>query len=123
MIRIAFIIFVVLHGLIHLMGFVKAFNFAEISELNLPISKFMGIVWLSACLMFLGAMIQFYLEQDYWWLTSIIAIVLSQGLIFFSWQDAKFGTIANVIILIITVLTLSGIIANETSFAGADSAN
>jgi hypothetical protein len=37
--KTAIIVIILLHGLIHLMGFVKSFGLADISELTLPISS------------------------------------------------------------------------------------
>src|SRR5229473_2026019 len=39
------------HGLIHLMGFAKAFGYADLPQLTQPISRAWGVVWLvAACL-------------------------------------------------------------------------
>ena len=46
--RIVFLIIVVFHGLIHVLGFAKAMGFKEVKELTLPISIPIGFVWLSA---------------------------------------------------------------------------
>ena len=46
MIRMAFSAIIGLHGLIHLLGFVKAFDLGEIRELTQPVSRTMGILWL-----------------------------------------------------------------------------
>lgn len=35
---------ILLHGLIHLMGFAKAFNYAAVSQLTQPISKSAGVL-------------------------------------------------------------------------------
>lgn len=99
-----FIILILLHGLIHLMGFVKAFGLAEISELTLPVSSKWGALWLAACLIFITSGIQYFCSSDLWWITGIIGVILSQVLIIAFWQDARFGTIPNLIILgVITV--------------------
>ncbi len=37
-----------LHGLIHAMGFAKAFGLAELPQLVQPISRAMGVAWLLA---------------------------------------------------------------------------
>ena len=42
-----FCILILLHGLIHLMGFLKAFQITEMNQLQTPISKPMGILWLN----------------------------------------------------------------------------
>jgi hypothetical protein len=102
---IAFLIIV--HGLIHLMGFAKAFQYAEMQQLTIAISKPVGLMWLIVTLLFVTSVILFLLEKEYWVIFSIAAVVISQLLIILSWQDAKFGTIANVIILIASIIGYS----------------
>jgi len=53
--RIVLAVLLVTHGLIHLMGLLKAFRFAELPQLTIPISKPLGVVWLVATLALLGA--------------------------------------------------------------------
>lgn len=98
--RYFFAFILLIHGLIHLMGFVKAFKYAEISQLTQPISKGAGLIWLLAGLLFLTTTLLFLLQKEAWWMVAVLAVVVSQGLLFTSWQDAKFGTIANVIALL-----------------------
>jgi len=98
------IILIVIHGLIHLLGFTKAYNLAAVEQLTLPISKTGGVLWLFATLLFLATALLFFIDKDFWWIPAVLAIVLSQYLIFSSWQDAKFGTIANVIILLAAIV-------------------
>jgi hypothetical protein len=92
------------HGLVHLIGFAKGFGYAEMSQLTQSISKSQGMLWLIATLLFLTTITIFLLRRDWWWLFGIVAILASQYLIFTTWQDAKFGTIANVIILIAVII-------------------
>ncbi|MCB9266949.1 MAG: hypothetical protein H6558_18115 [Lewinellaceae bacterium] len=109
MLRYLFAFIVFLHGLIHLLGFVKAFHLSEVSQLTQEISRPAGLLWLAAAILFLatGA---FYLSgnERLWPLLAFVAIVLSQVLIFLTWQDAKFGTIANVIILLVAIPAYAG---------------
>lgn len=93
----AFIILV--HGLIHAMGLVKAFGFAELSQLTQPISRPVGILWLVAGLMTLATVVALFLWPRGYWVLGAAAVVLSQVVILSSWHDAKFGTIANVLLL------------------------
>ena len=102
--RIAFFIFVIIHGLIHMFGFVKAFGISAVEQLTQTISKPFGIVWLLAFILFVITAILFAFKSSYWWLFGFIAVVISQVLILFFWHDAKFGTIANVIILIAVII-------------------
>ncbi|MBK8920480.1 MAG: hypothetical protein IPM81_03085 [Saprospirales bacterium] len=90
---LGFILFI--HGLIHLMGFAKAFKYAEISQLSLPIPRPAGTLWLLSAALFVFAAGLFLFKKESWWMVGLPAIALSQLLIFRYWQDAKFGTIAN----------------------------
>lgn len=104
MIRILFAFVVLIHGAIHLLGFVKAFNLAEVNQLTQSISKPAGLAWLFSALLFVVSAAVFLLNKEWWWIIAAPAIILSQLLIILSWQDAKFGTIANAIILVVTVI-------------------
>jgi hypothetical protein len=103
MLKIVFILVIAIHGLIHLLGFVKAFDMANITELSLPISKPMGMAWLVASVLFLTSAVLYIMSYRIWPFIAISAVILSQIIIFTAWGDAKFGTIANVIILLVAL--------------------
>ena len=105
MLRIFFLIILLLHGVIHFMGFAKAFNYGNITQLTKEISKPSGVLWLLTAFLFIAATILFLLKKDAWLFFGLTAFVISQILIFTVWQDAKFGTIANIIILVVAVLS------------------
>jgi len=88
-----------LHGSIHLMGFVKAFGLAPIEQLSNSISEFAGVGWLLAFLFFFVAGIALVARTDQWYIFALVAVLLSTALIVNNWGDAKFGSIANVIVL------------------------
>jgi hypothetical protein len=46
-----------------------------------------------------------FLNYKYAWLIGLIAVILSQVLILFFWKDAKFGTIPNIIILAVSIVS------------------
>ena len=100
MIKVIFASVIIIHGLIHLMGFVKAFRLAEINQLTQTIHKPIGFLWLISSLLFITAAAIFLLKKDWWWMIAAPVLVLSQVLIIMYWQDAKYGTIVNMIILI-----------------------
>ncbi len=93
--RALFLIIVILHGLIHLLGFVKGVGFKEVKELTLFVSKPMGFVWLTASVLFLIYGIMYIANSKYAWLIGLMAVVISQILVIMFWKDAKFGTIPN----------------------------
>lgn len=115
MLKIFLLIVLFIHGLIHILGFLKAFQFVEINQLTQNISKPMGIFWLAAVILFLAAAIQIISNQDLWWITALAAVILSQILLILFWQDAKFGTIANIIVLL-SVITGYGFWSFEKNF-------
>lgn len=102
--RITFILILVFHGLIHLFGFSKAFGIYEFREITSDISKQMGILWLLTAIIFIVTLILYAAKFNFWWLFALIAIILSQILIIYFWKDAKYGTIANLIILFVSII-------------------
>jgi hypothetical protein len=98
--RYALVAIIVLHGLIHLMGFAKAFGYAELPELKLAISRPVGLLWLLGAVAVTTAGVFVLLKVDTWWWVGAPAVALSELLIVLSWRDAKFGTLANLIILV-----------------------
>jgi hypothetical protein len=104
MLKTIFIFITLIHGLIHFMGFSKAFGYGNITQLTKEITKPMGLVWLATGLLFIICIALYFLKKDSWVYFALIAVVLSQILISSSWQDAKFGTIANVIVLIVAII-------------------
>ncbi len=103
--KIVFFTIVLLHGLIHLLGFVKGFELQEVKELTLLISKPLGVVWLVATILFLTYGLLYLLNLKYSWLIGLVAVLVSQVIIFLFWKDAKYGTIPNIIILAVSIVS------------------
>jgi len=109
MLRIALGVIVIIHALLHLMGFAKAFNLAKLKELSHPpilaLSeaqlKLTGVLWLVACLLLVWASVAFMLKGDVWLWPGMAGIILSQLLVILHWHDTKGGTVANLIMLLI----------------------
>lgn len=93
-----------LHGFIHLLGFAKAFQLGNVTQLTKDISKPTGIAWLVTAILFTLVTALQFTHNKVWPVLCIITVVLSQVLIITSWSDAKFGTIANCIILVFALL-------------------
>lgn len=96
--RWVFTVVMLAHGAIHLMGFTKAFGWAELPQLTQPISRAMGTAWLLAALMFAGTAVLYVGGSRVWWALGLAAVVLSQAVILTAWADARFGTLANLLI-------------------------
>lgn len=89
-----------MHSIIHLVGFIKSFDLIELSHLTKTISKPLGILWLSTALLFFICLYAVWMGHLWWWMVAIVAAILSQILILQDWNEANYGTIANVIILV-----------------------
>ncbi len=94
-----------IHGAIHLLGFLKAFGWAESAQLNAEISKPLGIIWLLVFLMFLISGLQLLWHVDWWFFLAIIAVLLSSFLLVSYWADAKYGMVPNLIIMVIVAVS------------------
>lgn len=95
------------HGVIHFMGFAKAFGLAELPQLTATLSRQVGMLWLGAGVAHLTAAALLVGAPRVWWAAALVAVVLSQGAILTAWGDAGFGTIANVVILLAAVYGLA----------------
>lgn len=90
----------ILHGAIHVMGFVKSRDPAALSSLVLPVGKAWGVLWLVAAVVLVATSVLSLVEWRFWWVPAVLGVVLSQIAIVAFWRDAKFGTIANVVLLL-----------------------
>jgi hypothetical protein len=93
--KIALMLVFVMHALIHGLGFAKAFQWLSLPQLTLPISRFMGVIWLLTALALLVSGILMLADLRYWWALAGIALASSQFLIIQNWSAARYGTIVN----------------------------
>lgn len=106
--RIFLTLLLALHGLIHLLGALKWLGMARVSQLsgrtliNLSSTgeRVLGALWLLTCLLLLLAAALQMTRIDSWWVVALSGVLLSQGLIVVAWQDAKFGSLANLMLLL-----------------------
>ncbi|BAS26145.1 hypothetical protein [Limnochorda pilosa] len=112
-------IVVVLHGLIHLMGFVAYWPLAAVADLPYKTTlaggrwdvgplgmRVFSVLWLAAALGFLAAAIGLVTGQDWWRPALVSTVVLSTGLIALDWASAFRGAIVNAVIVAFLILTL-----------------
>ena len=97
--KILFATLLILHSIIHLLGFIKAFRPQYISQLSRNISRPEGGVWALAFILLLAGGILYLQNNELWPAVTIGGVILSQVLITLNWEDARFGTFANLIIL------------------------
>lgn len=103
--RLALTLLLLLHGLLHLLGVVKGFGWAELPALTVPISRTGGLLWGLAGGLLLGAAGLLLRAPQGWWPLGLVAVVLSQLVLLGSWADARWGTLPNVLIALAALLT------------------
>ncbi|KUO63831.1 MAG: hypothetical protein APF84_14510 [Gracilibacter sp. BRH_c7a] len=99
---------IVIHGLIHIMGGVNELGITKIQELSgrtlftIPsnLQMVLGVLWLVAVVLFFIAAFGLVTNQQWWRSAVLIAVTVSQILVIIWWPDAKFGTIANGLIIL-----------------------
>ena len=100
---VALAVVLILHGLVHLLGFAKAFRLAELSALTQPIPPSVGLFWLVAALLFEAAAASLLLWPRAWWVIATVAILVSTAVIVPSWSDARVGAAVNLVLLVAVV--------------------
>jgi hypothetical protein len=110
--KAVFISIIIIHGLIHLMGFAKSFGLLRITELSQDISKPLGLLWLLSAILFFSVGILYLSNKDWWWIPGIFAIILSLNKLIISSNISCFHSISfysrTAYLLIITSLCNSG---------------
>ncbi|MFD1094861.1 DUF6544 family protein [Salegentibacter chungangensis] len=79
-------------------------NFVDgfLENLSEPIS----ILWLFTGTLFSIALLAYFIRKEWWPVYSILAVVVSQVLIFITWDENKWATLINLVILIASVPAL-----------------
>jgi len=108
-----FFMLLLVHGLIHLLGFVKSINPGLVKSLRDPVSRPAGFLWLAATLLLIAAAAMFILGAGAWWVPALPAILLSQALITGHWKEARYGTIANAILAIAVAVAMLNLLPSS----------
>ena len=112
MISAIFVSMMVLHGLLHLIGFSKELYLGTHGRLTIKTlsgntSWVLGTLWLLAFLLFIAGSLLYLLRKEWFWIPTAAGLLLSQTLIIINWQDAWYGTVVNILILIAVVFLAS----------------
>ena len=92
-----------LHALMHLLVGARACGYAVLPQLATPTSRAMGVAWLLAALLLLAAAVVLWTAPRAFWVVGATGLAVSQLLIFASWDDARWGTLANALVLAMVV--------------------
>lgn len=94
---------VLIHGLIHLIGFGEAFNMLQTPQFTRHVTRVAGILWLAATFFFMASLILILIQNKNWWIVLLVSSIFSQTLVLVYWHDAKYGTIPNIILIVVAV--------------------
>lgn len=115
MLRIIFASVLVIHAMLHLIGFAKVWGTGPKGQLSGETfiqlsghpSKITGVAWLLAATLFLCAALGFLLRKEWYWIPAAGALLVSQFLIVMDWADAKYGTILNIAVLVVVIISFA----------------
>lgn len=107
MIETLFIGLILVHGLIHLRSFIKVSNLGDVNKFKGSTYKPQVMLWLVCSVFLILTAILLILKFDWWWVTAILSIILSQIFIIKSWKHKKAGTTTNIIILLAAIMGFS----------------
>lgn len=102
--RVFLLSLILLHAVLHVVGFVKAYRLASLPQVQYPISKTMGLLWLTAFVLFVVTGLLFFHFAPGWWIVCIAAVAVSEYLMINDWEDAGLGTAANITILLTAII-------------------
>lgn len=97
--RIAFLLLIVLHAIVHIVWFAQALGWVELPYFEKEIPRMVGFSWLLAALFFIGSAVQLWNRKLNWFHTALIGVLISQMWIFSAWNDTKLGSLVNLVIL------------------------
>jgi hypothetical protein len=79
--RWAFAALMVLHGVIHVMGFAKASGLADLTQLTASVTRGEGVAWLISACLFITTALLLTAGSRVWWVAGFTPVVLSQSVI------------------------------------------
>lgn len=97
--RILFAALVILHGALHLPGFLKAYSILPVPSLAGHISKPFGLLWLLAGVLLVVSGLFYGFRFSNWWIPGSAGVLLSVILISTLWGEARWGILPNLVIL------------------------
>ena len=105
-------IFLILHGIVHLIGFLVQWKIVKTDEMPYSTKIFagkfdvghigiriVGLLWLIGALAFIAAGVGLIILLPWWYSLTLYAAVYSLFLSISGWPDARFGVFVNLIIL------------------------
>ncbi len=97
--RIAFLLLIIVHAVIHIFWFAHSFGWADLAYFQKDIPGMVGFSWLLSALFFIASAVQLWKRKLNWFHPALIGVLISQMWIFSNWEDTKLGSLANLVIM------------------------
>ncbi|SDF56225.1 hypothetical protein SAMN04487996_111150 [Dyadobacter soli] len=101
MLRYLLFALLLLHGAFHLAGF-----FAPVAGRVMAIDRAPGIYWAACSALFGLTALLLILHEKHWTWVALLAALTSQVLIASAWEQARFGTVPNIVIVLVVLALL-----------------
>lgn len=111
--RIAIAVFIILHGVAHLPGFIVPWRIASMRDMPYKTTllsgrvdagdagiRVIGLLWLAAAIVFVVAGIALMGDRPWWAMTTICVSIISLALSLLSLPEARIGAIVNAVIIV-----------------------
>ena len=105
--RAVFAIVLLVHGAIHVPGFLQGVGLRPFPHLTGIRTAREGWLWLAVAICFVASALAWTLAWRSWPWLALVAVVGSQLLIVRAWGDARYGTFVNVLILVPVLVALA----------------
>ncbi len=96
MARYLFFALLMLHGLIHLAGFL-----VPVTAGKMEIYKVPGVFWVGCAILFCMTSFLFLFSEKLWIAAALVSVIVSQAVIVSEWSQARFGTVINGLVLLV----------------------
>lgn len=101
MLRYLLFAVLMLHGAIHLAGL-----FTPVAGRVMAIDRAPGIYWAACSALFGLTSLLLILHEKHWVWVALLAALSSQVLIASAWEQARFGTVPNIVIVLVVLALL-----------------
>lgn len=100
------------HGLLHLPGAAVGFKLTRLDSLP-DVSRTRAWLWLGTSALFGIAAAALQESREPWFLFALAGVFLSQALILRTWNAARYGTVVNVLVLVLVAPSLARLLPNS----------
>lgn len=110
-------IFFILHGAVHLLGFVVPWQIMQVEGMPYTTTilggrvnvgnggiRFVGLLWMLATITFVVAGIGLLLSAPWWWSVTMGATLFSLFLCILGWPEARWGALIDVLIVAVLII-------------------